>query len=89
MLFWVRERELAEVLDVLSSESTFSAILSNGESIYSSLELQPGEQTRELWAAVSDNASHFRMPTAGMPTTMTISAWPSALICLPALTISK
>lgn len=61
MLFWVKERELAEVLDVLSSESTFSAILSDGESIYSSLELQSGEQTGELYAAVSDNASHFRI----------------------------
>lgn len=61
MLFWVKERELAEVLDVLSSESTFSAILSNGEAIYSSLELEPGEQTRELYTAVSGNASNFRI----------------------------
>lgn len=61
MLFWVRERELAEVLDVLSSDSTFSAILSNGESIYSSLEFTSGEQTGELWTAVSNNASHFRI----------------------------
>ena len=61
MLFWVRERELAEVLDVLSSDSTFSAILSNGESIYSSLKFTSGEQTGELWTAVSNNASHFRI----------------------------
>ena len=61
MLFWVRERELAEVLDVLSSDSTFSAILSNGESIYSSLEFTSGEQTGKLWTAVSNNASHFRI----------------------------
>lgn len=61
ILFWVRERELAEVLDVLSSDSTFSAILSNGESVYSSLKLAPGEQTDELWDAVSANASHFRI----------------------------
>ncbi|MDE5587946.1 MAG: helix-turn-helix domain-containing protein [Acetatifactor sp.] len=61
MLFWVKERELAEILDALSSESTFSAILSNGESIYSSLELESAEQTRELYAAVSGNASNFRI----------------------------
>lgn len=61
MLFWVKERELAEVLDALSSESTFSAILSNGEAIYSSLELESAEQTRELYAAVSGNASNFRI----------------------------
>lgn len=61
MLFWVKERELAEVLDALSSESTFSAILSNGEAIYSSLDLPPGEPTKELYAAVSDNASSFRV----------------------------
>lgn len=61
MLFWVRERELTKVMDALSSEFTFSAILSNGELIYSSLELQSGEQTKKLYTAVSGNASHFHI----------------------------
>lgn len=61
MLFWVKRQALAEVLDALSSETTFSAILSHNESVYSSLEPESDDEIRELYTAVSDNAAHIRL----------------------------